>query len=69
MSGPTHLRAIAHLGASTFESSFSNNPASTTGTGNAMASFLLGYPASTEATGSCLERRMSSGTNTALWRR
>jgi Carboxypeptidase regulatory-like domain len=30
-----------------FDSNFSNNPASTTGTGNAMASFLLGYPAST----------------------
>src|ERR1700723_1022475 len=27
-----------------FDSNFSNNPASTTGTGNAMASFLLGYP-------------------------
>ena len=30
-----------------FDSNFSNNPASTTGTGNAMASFLLGYPSST----------------------
>ena len=30
-----------------FDSNFSNNPASTTGTGNAMASFLLGFPAST----------------------
>ncbi len=30
-----------------FDSNFSNNPASTTGTGNSMASFLLGYPAST----------------------
>jgi hypothetical protein len=30
-----------------FDSNFTNNPASTTGTGNAMASFLLGYPAST----------------------
>jgi hypothetical protein len=30
-----------------FDSNFTNNPASTTGTGNSIASFLLGYPAST----------------------
>ena len=30
-----------------FDSNFSNNPASTTGTGNSMASFLLGYPSTT----------------------
>jgi hypothetical protein len=30
-----------------FDSNFTNNPAATTGTGNAMASFLLGYPAET----------------------
>ncbi|HEY6989892.1 MAG TPA: TonB-dependent receptor, partial [Bryobacteraceae bacterium] len=33
-----------------FDANFTNNPAAPAGTGNAMASFLLGYPASTSRT-------------------
>ncbi|PYU88417.1 MAG: hypothetical protein DMG08_25500 [Acidobacteria bacterium] len=45
-----HFQSSNPAGLFSFNGNFTNNPASPAGTGNAMASFLLGYPASTSRT-------------------
>ncbi len=45
-----HFQSANPAGLFSFNANFTNNPASPAGTGNAMASFLLGYPASTSRT-------------------